>query len=87
MPRIELLTIRDPDAATAVVVFVDGERVTPDAEEHVDPGAGHTRTDWDEDTEAIATGVTYDYMTPAFREAVVEARNTWADSEFITDEF
>lgn len=85
MPRIELLIVRDPDAETEVIVFVDGEQVTPDAEEHVDPGAGHTRDEWDDYTNDVEEGMTFEYLTPAFREAVVEARNAWADNEYITD--
>lgn len=46
-PRLEVVVWRDPDEGTDVAVFVDGQRVQEAEVTVIDPGRGHTRTDWD----------------------------------------
>lgn len=80
-PRIEVLTVRDPDGATEVRVFVDGHEVEYSGET-IDAGAGHTRADWDEHTETVRAMESY---TPVFRDAVLDAREDPLGDEHITD--
>src|SRR3954465_9138950 len=52
-PRIDIVLYRDPDASTDLWVFVDGQ---PFKEFHLiefDPGAGHQRSDVEENRAAI----------------------------------
>jgi hypothetical protein len=44
-PRIEIVTLRDPDASTEVWLFIDGEQVSFE-ENHIDAGAGYEWSDW-----------------------------------------
>jgi hypothetical protein len=83
--RIEQLIIRDPDYATEVITFIDGvpaDRVEGLVwiTEQVDPGAGYDGAEWDEETEATRAN---DSLSPAFRARVVEARETYADNQYI----
>jgi len=83
--RIEILAYRDPDGDTDIVVRLDGNVLNVPLET-IDPGAGASRADWREHTEAVAGNPSY---SPEFRAAVVEVRNTAeADylGEFITDD-
>lgn len=82
-PKIEVLIVRHPDGGTAAELWLDGEPSEEWSVEHVDPGAGCLRSEWDESTEALAEIEGY---SPAFRAAVVEAREDWAGSEFITED-
>lgn len=78
--RIEVLVVRDPDHSTDVEVYINGKLVAPDAEQHVDPGAGPSGEDWDQGTARVENDPG---LTLAFRAAVVDARNQHADSRFI----
>jgi hypothetical protein len=80
-PRIEVLTVRDPDGYTDVSVFIDG-RALEYTDETVDAGAGHDRGEWDEYTETVRTTTSY---TPAFRDAVLAARQDPPGEQYITD--
>lgn len=44
-PKVEVVVDRDPDAGTNVTVFIDGEEVQA-VSYTVDPGYGHTHSDW-----------------------------------------
>lgn len=53
--NIDLIVVRDPDAATEVHMYIDGISCGPTSwagvelnEVHLDPGAGWTRADWNE---------------------------------------
>lgn len=82
-PKIEVLVVRHPDGGTALELWLDGEPSDAWSVEYVDPGAGYRRTEWDAQTQETAG---LDGYSNRFREAVVEARNEWADSEFIQDD-
>lgn len=83
-PKIEILVVRDPDDGTDVIVFVDGVEMEV-TEEMVDPGAGYVRSEWIYDTLSIRLSNDY---SPAFREAVVAARDGAAENypQYITEE-
>ena len=52
--RIDVVMYRDPDSETELRVFVNGEDVTDEL--HVidfDPGRGHTRSDVEEERDAV----------------------------------
>lgn len=80
-PRMEVVVVRDPDSADHVSIYLDGVLTTDYAEEHVDPGAGYEREQWDESTEQIRTNTSY---SPAFKAAVLESRGEQDDSPYIT---
>lgn len=82
-PRIEVLTVRDPDGGTNVALFVDGVRASAYTEEAIDVGWGHQRSEWDAHTKAIEDDEGY---SPAFKAAVLSAREDWSDSKYITDD-
>lgn len=82
-PKIEVLVVRHPDGGTALQLWLDGEPSDAWSVEYVDPGAGYQRSEWDEHTQEVAGLEQY---SPAFRETAVQARNEWADSEFIQDD-
>jgi hypothetical protein len=81
-PKIEVLVVRQPDGGTVVQLWLDGEPSDAWSVEEVDPGLGHMRTYWDEQTREVSE-LGY---SEQFREAVVTARNDWAGSQFITDD-
>lgn len=80
--RLEVLVIRDPDGGTDVEVFIDGEPWAY-AEEVVDPGRGHVRSEWDEHTASVEAEEDY---SPAFKAAVLAARAEASDSKYIEDD-
>lgn len=45
---VEIVHYRDPDSSCEVAVFVDGVRVQDVTYVSIDPGAGYSRSDWDE---------------------------------------
>jgi len=44
---VEVIHYRDPDSSCEMYVFVDGAKVSL-REVTIDPGAGYSRSDWDE---------------------------------------
>lgn len=46
MTKIEILVVRDPDAATNLTVFIDGVEFNGYTEVDIDPGAGCELQDW-----------------------------------------
>lgn len=83
LPKVEIIHGRDPDSECGIDVYVDGVRVTQFYLEDIDPGRGHTRQSWDENTEALRENTT---LSPAFREAAIAAREEFGDSKYIEDE-
>lgn len=82
MSRVEVLVECDPDSAGTVRVFIDGVEVQ--AEDHwVDPGRGHMLSEWREYTRYLATS---GELTPAYRDAVVDARDQVEKSAYIEDD-
>jgi hypothetical protein len=78
-PQIEILTVRHPDDATSVEVFVDGVPYSDYAEENVDPGRGHQIDDWLEgQVNALLAG-----YSPAFRDAAIAAYEQYDSSSYI----
>ena len=45
---VEVIHYRDPDSSCEMCVFVDGVEVAVTAEVTIDPGAGYSRADWDQ---------------------------------------
>lgn len=82
-PRVEILTVRDPDSANAVWVFVDGQECDWYESEDVDPGAGHMRSEWlGRKAQVIADE---DY-SPEFKKAVLTAIDENEDSSYVEDD-
>lgn len=82
-PKIELMVVRDPDSSDDVTMFVDGVETTEYAEEHIDPGAGYSLSDWNAHTESVMTDESY---SPAFREKVAEYRDEFKGNQYIEDD-
>jgi hypothetical protein len=82
-PRIEILTVRDPDGPTYVQMFVDGVETSGYTEYDVDAGAGHMRSDWDATTAEIKAD---EALTPAFKAAVLAARAEPPGRKYIVDD-
>jgi hypothetical protein len=82
--HVEVLHERDPDAECTTRVWAAGAPVEVDLED-VDPGAGDERKDWDEriDRARGDVGAEVSKRSGAFREAVLEALTTAADSDYI----
>lgn len=73
-PQVEVLVVTEPDGAVQTIVFLDGIEV-PYAHltvADVDPGAGHTRSQWQATTRDVMGDVT---MTSSFRSLLVQERN------------
>lgn len=83
MAGVEILATWHPDEGGFLTVFVDGVRVEPAAIEWVDPGRGHERSSWQEHTETVMLTEGY---SPAFRDAVVDARWDARESKYIEDD-
>jgi hypothetical protein len=79
---IEVLHVRNPDAACDLFVWIDGVEIVPTRLHDVDPGRGYSRGDWDEMTAAVAADPE---LSEAFREAVLAAREESGTSEYIED--
>lgn len=82
-PKIEVLTVRDPDGGTYVTMFVDGVKTDDYTEYDVDAGAGHMRSEWDEESRDIEADPD---LTPAFKAAVLAARENPPGSKYIEDD-
>ena len=82
-PKIEVLVVRHPDSGTSLELWVDGVASDAWSVEHVDPGSGHERSAWEEQTEEVGEIEGY---SEAFRSAVVSAREDWNDSEFVVED-
>lgn len=84
--QVEVIHSRDPDSECGIQIWVDGERM-PDAQVYVadlDPGSsGPALSEWDEQTDEIGRD---ERLTPGFREAVVEERDAFRESSWITDD-
>jgi hypothetical protein len=83
MPKIEILTVRDPDNGTTVRMWIDGVEESPYVEEQVDPGAGHMLEDWLQGQVDLLLADSY---SDGFRTAALEAHEAYESSEYITDE-
>jgi hypothetical protein len=79
-PRIEILTVRDPDSSTDVRMWVDGVETSPYVEESVDPGAGHQLGDW---LGAQVDVLLADSYSEAFKTAALEAYEAFDGSSYI----
>ena len=77
---VEVIVDRNPDAATEVVVFVDGVQDPNNvAVTNIDPGAGYTIDDWEEQRDFAAAGAS----APNVRDFITASFNLYNDSEFI----
>lgn len=83
MSKIEVLTVRDPDGGIDVRMWIDGVETTDYAEEVVDAGAGHMRSDWVERTLWIRNN---EELSPAFRTAAEIAREDPPGGQYIEDD-
>lgn len=75
---IQILHERNPDDGCGLTVWVDGVQVTDFHVEDVDPGAGWTRSEWDERIANAQAAVNIDDNT--FPDAVVSALLSAANS-------
>lgn len=73
-PKVEVLNVVRPDGATDVTVFLDGIEVPLPhlTVADVDPGRGHLRSAWEDETRRVIGDVT---MTSPFRSLVAQERN------------
>jgi hypothetical protein len=78
-PRIELLTVRDPDSSTGVTLFIDGVEATRYEGVDVDPGAGHEIQDW---LESMVDIYLANYSAP-FKELALASYEAYRDNQFI----
>lgn len=80
---LEIIHSRDPDSSCAVSVWTSGSRV-PDERIYLadlDPGASSPPlSEWDEATDEVEKD---ERLTPGFREALVDERNSFRDSSWI----
>lgn len=83
MSKIELLVVRDPDGPAHITVYIDGAESTDYRYEVVDAGAGHMRSEWVETDRRIAADAD---LTPAFREALLAARQDPPGGGYIEDD-
>jgi hypothetical protein len=79
-PRVEVIGDRDPDGGTALYVFLDGVPITARIDV-IDPGAGYTRADWEEQVRQAR-----EHFSPAAAAKAVELYEAAADSKYIEDE-
>jgi hypothetical protein len=78
--KIEILHVRDPDYGCNITVWVDGVETTTDVVD-IDPGAGHERSDWEEEAAyAVADERERSY---AFKCAVSAAFDVSGKSKYI----
>lgn len=81
--KVEVLVVRDPDALAEVTIFVDGTDVSTTVDiVTVDPGSGHTKDDWSEDTAALAASTG---KSPEFLAAALAARAEYANSAHLLE--
>ncbi len=80
---VEILHEREPDGSCTVRVFVDGNE-TGFAYVSVDPGAGHTVSDWDEATAHQADPARG--YSESFRVAVTAAYAAGRKSKYVEEE-
>lgn len=80
--RIEILHARDPDYECAVRVWIDGVLATNVVMEDIDPGRGYDRSEWDA---RIADAKADTTITPAYKDAVLEALDAGGQSKYVTD--
>lgn len=79
---VEILASWHADEGGFLTVFVDGVRAEASVE-WVDPGRGYERSAWIEHNESVLLSEDY---SPAFRDAVLDARADAADSQYIEDD-
>jgi hypothetical protein len=78
-PKLEILTVRDPDSATDVYMWVDGEQSVHYESDDVDPGAGHQIEDWlGEQVQVLMSG-----HSESFKTAALEAYQRYDDSSWV----
>jgi hypothetical protein len=91
--NIEILHTRDPDMGCEISIYIDGALAEEGGtipfnagttvhirEESIDPGAGYSRTDWDDRIESVSTNAT---LSDAFKADVLAALTQNADSQYI----
>lgn len=80
--RVEVLHVRDPDGYCEVDVYLDGV-VARATEQSIDPGAGRTRSGWNEHLSEVEGDET---LSPAFRAATLEALHSWENDPNIDED-
>jgi hypothetical protein len=80
-PRIEIIVWRDPDSSNEVAVFVDGVAIDNAEVINIDPGAGCSRSDWEESAAGAVAAA-----TPAAAVLIADWFGLAGDSSYITDE-
>lgn len=81
--HVEVLVVRDPDGPLEVRVFVRGAEDHAYALHVVDAGAGHLRSDWDEQTTAATER---EPLSRAYRDAIADARTNPPGAEYIEED-
>ena len=80
--KVEVIHYRIPDAYCVVSVIVDGKLQTDHTEVSIDPGAGYSRADWNEQRRlALDRG-----LTPAARDIVESSYEDADQSEYIDED-
>ena len=82
LPTVEVLHVRDPDSSCDVRVWVNGIAVNVTYYEDIDPGAGYSLEDWDDQTAYIRT-LTFPVLSEPFLREILEARDAARDSRYI----
>ena len=79
LPRIEVVSYRDPDNATELRVFCDGVETAAFEWCEADPGAGHTLSDWRDTARDYAR-----HASPAAARIIREYWHSGETSEYVT---
>jgi hypothetical protein len=80
-PRIEVIVWRDPDSSNEVAVFVDGVKFDNPEVTDIDPGAGCSRTNWEESAASAVANA-----TPEAAVLIADWFEQAGDSPYITDD-
>lgn len=81
-PKVEVLHVRDPDGYCEVDIYLDGVAARA-TEQSIDPGAGRTRSGWNEHLSEVEGDET---LSPAFKAATLEALHSWENDPNIDEE-
>lgn len=79
LPRIEIVSYRDPDSPTELRVFCDGVETTAFEWCEADPGAGHTLADWRDTAHHYAR-----QASPAAARVIRDYWHSGETSEYVT---
>jgi hypothetical protein len=82
-PKVELLITWDSDGGGTLRMFVNGVETAGYAEEWVDPGRGHMLSEWRGHNREVEADEDY---SPAFKEAVLAARDEAEKSSYVEDD-